>query len=82
MVIKILNLLEERKTMSLKELEISLDMQKSAIEDMLQILIRKGKIKELDKDCFNTVCNTSIGSGCKKCNYIKDKTNFKFYTIA
>jgi predicted ArsR family transcriptional regulator len=82
MVIRILELLKERKCMSLKELSISLDMHKDAVEDMLEMLIRKGKVKKIDTKTSEAVCPSNKGINCKDCFFVKDKGYFKFYTLA
>ncbi len=82
MLQKILQLLKEKEFMSLKDLEYSLDIQSSAIEGMLDVLIKKGRIKELEvSSCNGKSCHN--GGSCKGCpSSIKDENFYRYFTIA
>ncbi len=80
MLKKILKLLEERGAVSLKDLESNLDVQASAIEEMLNVLIRKGRVRELTAEEFSASCPSSKG-GCKSCPVSKDDNDYRFFAL-
>lgn len=57
MLSEILRLLESRGAMSLRELAIHFRVEPSALEGMLELLERKGRVERLDSRC----------RGCKGC---------------
>ncbi len=61
MLSQISKLLAERGPMSLKEIALHFQMETSAIEGMLNLLERKGRIERLDTKC----------SSCKGCIEVK-----------
>ncbi len=81
MLKKILELLEERGAVSLKDLESNLDVQASAIEEMLNVLIRKGRVRELTAEEFSASCPSNKGGGCKSCPVSKDENNYRFFAL-
>lgn len=61
MLSEMLNLLKERGAMSLAEIARHFGSEAAAIEGMLEILVRKGRIERLDTKCSN----------CKGCIEVK-----------
>jgi predicted transcriptional regulator len=79
MLRKILKLIDEREAMSLKQIQLALNMDKGVVKDMINILIDKGKLEEVnDANCGISVCNIKHGT-CKGCPLIKDEDDFKVY---
>ncbi|PIE51074.1 sugar metabolism transcriptional regulator [Candidatus Fermentibacteria bacterium] len=56
MLRRIQGLLNERGRLSLRELALILDMEASALEPMLEMLVRKGRIEVLDAGCSTRSC--------------------------
>lgn len=61
MVAEILHLLKERGPLSLKELSVSCGIDPSAMEGMLEMLERKGRVERLETPCAH----------CKGCVEVK-----------
>ena len=61
MLTEIIKLLEERGSLSLAEIARHFQMEISALEGMLELLQRKGRIEQLDTQC----------SRCKGCAEVK-----------
>lgn len=61
MLSEILNLLQERGAMSLKELALHFQCEIPAMEGMLETLESKGRVQRLDTQCSN----------CKGCIEVK-----------
>lgn len=55
----ILKLLREREQLSLREISIHFQMDVSALEPMMDVLVGKGKVEVLSAECTNGSC-----SGC------------------
>ena len=85
MLFKIIELLKEHKKMSFKDINNALDIDESAISKMIDMLINKGKIKEINMNCNNdnkTGCSKTPFSGCKNCYFYKKTKNYrKFYML-
>lgn len=59
MLRKILNLLEQHRRLSLGELAAALDSQPYAVEPMMEMLVKKGRIRIISSGCS--------GGSCKGC---------------
>jgi len=59
MLTEIIKLMKQRKQLSLRAIAIHFRMESSAVEPMMDILLRKGKVKLLDSQCLSGSC-----SGC------------------
>lgn len=85
MLLKVLSLLRERKAMKLNDIKNALDMDESAVIDMLNILVNKGKIKENKLSCENGInkkgCSGMPFSNCKHCVLFNKERNNKIYSI-
>ena len=73
MLRKIIDLFRERKIISLTDLSTHLKTEETAMEGMLQYLVRKKIIEHL-----HTECNLCI-SNCKTCPFGKEKD---FYQLS
>ena len=73
MLRKIITLFKERKTISLSDLAIHFKTDESAMEAMLQELIRKGYIQKLHTECY------SCSASCKGCSFAGEKD---FYQLS
>jgi predicted transcriptional regulator len=71
MLLQILHLFEERKTISLNDLSLHFDVDKSAMKSMLNELELKGKICRKRLEC-ETCCN-----GCGACLLTDTKDTYK-----
>ena len=71
MLRKILELFKERKIIDLSDLSIHFKTDKSAMQGMLQQLIRKGYIDLLNAEC------SSCSSNCKGCSFVEEKDYYK-----
>ncbi len=78
MLKKVLEILREKKYISLRELQISLDMELSAIEDIITILIEKGKIKEIESHCIS---GCGFKNMCKTCQQMQDKRYTRVFML-
>ncbi len=85
MLFKIMKLLGEHKKMSFEDIKNALDVDESAISKMIDMLISKGKIKEINMNCDSankSGCSRMSFSACKSCYfYKKTKNSRKFYFL-
>jgi len=56
---KILNLLEQHRRLSLRELSSALNSQPEAVEPIMELLVKKGKAQKVSFNCSRGSC-----SGC------------------
>jgi predicted transcriptional regulator len=57
----IVKLLRERGTLSVQEISLALDVESSALQPMLEMLVQKGKILKVELPC-----KTGCAGGCTK----------------
>lgn len=57
----ILKLLSERGALSVQEISLALDIESSALNPMLDMLVQKGRILKIDLPC-----KTACSGGCSK----------------
>ncbi len=74
LITDIKNILQERKSMSLRELAIHFDMEPDAIEPIMDMLQKKNIVSVLDLKC--KTCKSSC-SGCSVAN----RPNMLIYQI-
>ncbi|MBC8414965.1 MAG: LuxR family transcriptional regulator [Candidatus Cloacimonetes bacterium] len=67
MLRKIIDLFKERKIISLSNLAIHFKTDESAMEAMLQELVRKGYIQKLHTEC------NSCSASCMGCSFASEK---------
>lgn len=72
MLLQILQLFEERKTISLNDLSLHFKIDRSAMQEMLKELVQKGKLSKLHLEC------NSCSSGCEGCSFADE---MDVYTI-
>jgi len=71
MLLQILQLFEERKTISLNDLCIHFGIDRSAMQGILERLIQKKKISRLNMEC------NSCSSSCEGCSFADEKEIYK-----
>ncbi len=71
MLIAILSLFKERKTISLSDLSIHFKTDANAMQSMLNKLIDKDLIEHINFNC------EGCSSGCKSCSFVNDKDIYK-----
>jgi len=71
MLLQILQLFEERKTISLRDLSLHYKIDSSAIQAILDELVKKGKISRNHLEC------ESCCTGCGYCSYANVKDVYK-----
>ncbi|HHE37311.1 MAG TPA: sugar metabolism transcriptional regulator [Candidatus Cloacimonetes bacterium] len=71
MLTKILNLFKERKIINLSDLSIHFKTDRSAMQGMLQQLIRKGYIELLNAEC------STCSANCKSCSFVEEKEYYR-----
>jgi predicted transcriptional regulator len=57
----IVKLLRERGALSVKEISLALELDSSALQPMLEMLVRKGKVLKVELPC-----KTGCAAGCSK----------------
>jgi predicted transcriptional regulator len=68
----IVKLLNERGSLSVQEIGLALGIESSALQPMLEMLVRKGKVLKVELPC-----KTGCAAGCAKSDtmtYFKGKT--------
>ncbi|MDO9577705.1 MAG: FeoC-like transcriptional regulator [Candidatus Cloacimonadales bacterium] len=70
MLLQILQLFEERKTISLSDLSLHFNIDKSAMQGMLNELVKKGKISRKHLEC-ETGC-----TGCGMCSLSDERDTY------
>lgn len=68
MLFEIKKLLKKRESISLSDLSIHFEVEKSAMEKMMEIFLRKGTAKKTDTGCSTGSCG---GCGMKSCRPAK-----------
>jgi len=70
MLLEIIKLFQERKTISKSDLAFHFKIQESATDAILEKLVKKNIIKPINSEC--SLCN----SGCKTCPFSSEKDTF------
>jgi len=64
MLIEIKKMLEARKILSLYELSVHFDVDPSAMDQVVQLLIDKGEVKKKDLNCGSKGCGGCSSGSC------------------
>ncbi len=72
MLKKIISLFKEKKLLNLNELSVYLNTDESAIEGMLQLLVKKGYIQRLHLEC------NGCSLDCKTCSFASQKDYYEY----
>ncbi|MCK5131293.1 MAG: hypothetical protein KAR40_03975 [Candidatus Sabulitectum sp.] len=78
MLSEILKLLRECKQLSLQDISIHFRMDISALEPMMEMLTRKGKVKTLARE--STSCSRS-GCSCSRCSCASRESVLMYHTV-
>ena len=70
MLTEIKKLLKERESISLYDLSIHFEAEKSAMEKMMEIFLRKGTAKKTDIGCSTGSCGGCAMKTCQPANMI------------
>ena len=71
MLREIKELFQERKTISLNDLAIHFKIQESAMDGILEKLVKKDFIEHLNTECF------ACSSSCSSCSFASEKILYK-----
>lgn len=59
------NLLRERTSISLRDLSLHFQIEESALEKMMELLVRHGDVSRLETNCSAGPCfGCPVGGGC------------------